>query len=167
MSSPTDQLAECFRSQGKWPLLPHRRRASDKVVAQTSESAVSRVSKPAGHARFRQPCRLGNRRYGRFGNLRYNQRLTLTLSLALAPAPAPCGLNEFTCDEGVSHVRLCAQSARFKQQGTAIRCMPFKQENYCTLDVCRNLWQGDCCVHRFSRFRHHITTIVGGLLRDA
>src|SRR5439155_15261329 len=41
-------------------------------VAQTSKSAVSRVSKPASAA---TPRRLGNRRHGRFGNLRYGTAL--------------------------------------------------------------------------------------------
>src|SRR5438874_1082557 len=43
-------------------------RAVEKVVAQTSESAVSQVSKPAYLAKT-TPCRFGNRRFSRFGNL--------------------------------------------------------------------------------------------------
>jgi flagellar biosynthesis GTPase FlhF len=38
----------------------------EQIVAQTSKSAVSRVAKPAS-----APCRFGNRRHSRFGNLRY------------------------------------------------------------------------------------------------
>ena len=41
-------------------------------VAQTSKSAVSRVSKPAVGATS-GACRLGSRRYSRFGNLRYQE----------------------------------------------------------------------------------------------
>src|ERR1043165_5427749 len=40
-------------------------------VAQTSKSAVSRVSQPAGVPSWRTVCRIGIRRYSRFGNLRY------------------------------------------------------------------------------------------------
>ena len=40
-------------------------------VAQASKPAVSRVSKPAGRPARPTPCRLGSRRHGRFGNLRY------------------------------------------------------------------------------------------------
>ena len=40
------------------------------TVAQTSKSAVSRVSQPADHSE-QHACRLGRRRYSRFGNLRY------------------------------------------------------------------------------------------------
>jgi hypothetical protein len=49
-------------------------------VAQTSESAVSRISKSAGRPPVQKrpdvpsPCRLGSRRHGRFGNLRYVSR---------------------------------------------------------------------------------------------
>ena len=41
-------------------------------VAQTSKSAVSRVSKPAAGVTS-GACRLGSRRYSRFGNLRYQE----------------------------------------------------------------------------------------------
>jgi hypothetical protein len=42
----------------------------ETAVAQTSKSAVPRISNPhAGLASW--VCRLGSRRYGRFGNLRY------------------------------------------------------------------------------------------------
>ena len=53
-------------------------RRAEKPVAQTSQSAVSQVSKPARLENF-QPLRtgeglpVGNRRYRRFGNLRYHQ----------------------------------------------------------------------------------------------
>src|SRR5439155_24305496 len=42
-----------------------------RTVAQTSKSAVSQVSKPAGTPVVPTCCRFGNRRYSRFGNLRY------------------------------------------------------------------------------------------------
>jgi len=42
-----------------------------RTVAQTSKSAVSQVSKPAGAPVVPTCCRCGNRRYSRFGNLRY------------------------------------------------------------------------------------------------
>src|SRR6266513_2030472 len=42
-----------------------------RTVAQTSKSAVSQVSKPAGAPVVPTCCRFGNRRYSRFGNLRY------------------------------------------------------------------------------------------------
>jgi hypothetical protein len=51
--------------------LPLARIFHSGTVAQTSLSAVSRVSKPAGWPRMPTVCRLGNRRYSRFGNLRY------------------------------------------------------------------------------------------------
>jgi membrane fusion protein (multidrug efflux system) len=41
------------------------------AVAQTSQSAVSRVSKPADAPWTSTACRLGNRRHSRFGNLRH------------------------------------------------------------------------------------------------
>src|SRR5581483_10655181 len=50
-------------------------------VAQTSKSAVSRVSKPAGWTNLpalpeaSTRCRFGNRRHSRFGNLRYKWKL--------------------------------------------------------------------------------------------
>ena len=47
---------------------------STPFVAQTSKSAVSRVSKPAAGATCRWSYRLGSRRHGRFGNLRYEVR---------------------------------------------------------------------------------------------
>jgi|GEM_PF-1847043 hypothetical protein len=50
------------------------------TVAQTSKSAVSRVSKPAD-ARLRTFCRLGSRRYSRFGNLRYKTPIVVLASL--------------------------------------------------------------------------------------
>src|SRR5262249_28737144 len=59
---------------------PHHARSEDRsaaCVAQTSESAVSQVSKPAGvHLRMASlmpgtRSRLGSRRYSRLGGLRY------------------------------------------------------------------------------------------------
>src|SRR5438132_13637867 len=43
----------------------------NRTVAQNSKSAVSQVSKPAGAPVVPTCCRFGNRRHGRFGNLRY------------------------------------------------------------------------------------------------
>ncbi len=66
------------------PSAPRLVSAHCPLVAQTSQSAVSQVSKPAGgpatrnastcriRATLRGPCRFGNRRYSRFGNLRYS-----------------------------------------------------------------------------------------------
>ena len=57
------------------------------AVAQTSKSAVSQVSKPA--SRWRScDCRFGNRRYSRFGNLRYMLGLALFILLAVPHARA-------------------------------------------------------------------------------
>jgi hypothetical protein len=47
-------------------------------VARTSKSAVARASKPSYHTP-QYLCRFGNRRYGRFGNLRYNPHHAFTL----------------------------------------------------------------------------------------
>ena len=74
-------------------------------VAQTSKSAVSRVSKPADApivrnaptSRTRPECsgprRFGNRRYSRLGSLRYFVRLQTTVKIAPPfhlPLPHPC-----------------------------------------------------------------------------
>ena len=86
-----------------------RRGASARCpVAQTSLSAISRVSKPAGppmarnasrrptrHS-LRRPCRFGNRRYSRFGNLCYGggvrlrpSRLTHLVPVSPLAPPRP------------------------------------------------------------------------------
>ena len=71
------------------PLPPHPALSPVYVlsVAQTSKSAVSQVSKPADlthtrHAANFQPCRLGSRRYSRFGNLRYELEATPALTVS-------------------------------------------------------------------------------------
>jgi hypothetical protein len=57
-----------------------------KVVAQTSESAVSRVSKPAAPTSYWTPCRLGSRRYSRLGSLRYEEFIRRSHSTMKYPA---------------------------------------------------------------------------------
>ncbi len=84
--------------------MKRRAAAHGRCVAQTSKSAVSRVSKPAGGpathnaAAFRTrpktcgPCRFRNRRYSRFGNLRYRgsaQPLRKALRVGTS-CPHPC-----------------------------------------------------------------------------
>src|SRR5437867_8310401 len=64
-------------------------RAVDQVVAQVSKPAVSRVSNPQTHRNYAgtgslTACRFGNRRYSRFGNLRYVWPCGSALLLALA-----------------------------------------------------------------------------------
>src|ERR1041385_1597602 len=62
---------------------------SPRIVAQTSKSAVSRVSKPADILTLSTACRFGNRRYSRFGNLRYLRGVVPAFVLAaLFAAPA-------------------------------------------------------------------------------
>jgi len=62
-------------------------------VAQTSQSAVSRVSKPAWRLTVSTPCRLGSRRHNRLGNLRYWAGVPLALEVCEI-----CGLKE-KCEE--------------------------------------------------------------------
>src|SRR6185503_1809598 len=53
------------------PSPPLTRTFHSRSVAQTSKSAVSQVTKPAGAPVVLTCGRFGNRRYSRFGNLRY------------------------------------------------------------------------------------------------
>src|ERR1051325_392900 len=57
-------------------------KTSPRVVAQTSRSAVSRVSKPADASTFSTARRFGNRRHSRFRNLHYRRGVVLALALA-------------------------------------------------------------------------------------
>jgi len=56
------------------------------TVAQTSKSAVSRVSKPAEAATGSTHCRLGSRRHSGLGNLRYGQHAFTMVEVALSLA---------------------------------------------------------------------------------
>jgi hypothetical protein len=61
-----------------------REKACAAIVAQTSKSAVSRISKSAGPDTF-DLCRPGSRRHSRFGNRRYGYRVAaFTLAEVLA-----------------------------------------------------------------------------------
>ena len=86
--------------QSEWGASAHCSR-----VAQTFKSAVSRVSKPAGvptsrnapawrtRPKLRCPCRFRNRRYSRFGNLRYGSSARLRPSERGLPARPTRGNN--------------------------------------------------------------------------
>ncbi|HWW01373.1 MAG TPA: putative oxidoreductase C-terminal domain-containing protein [Candidatus Acidoferrum sp.] len=79
-------------------------------VAQVSKPAVSRVSKPADTDATWTPCRLGSRRYGRFGNLRYwisglAQACLVTHSME-ASALASDQIRLITLDPGHFHAGL-------------------------------------------------------------
>ena len=71
--------------------------ATTASVAQTSESAVSRASKPAPARRF------GNRRYGRFGNLRYESPNSLKTAKNPGNHPKCLCMNMLHARSGLSN----------------------------------------------------------------
>jgi hypothetical protein len=79
------KLIQGFLFHTAIPLCPARR--AKKSVAQTSKSAVSRVSNPRAIQHFAR-CRFGNRRYSRFGNLRYESS-GANRDAVRSPSPRP------------------------------------------------------------------------------
>jgi hypothetical protein len=81
---------------------------SRRSEAETDKSAVSRVSQPAARPDGQMPCRFGNRRHSRFGNLRY-------------------GCDKSGCQVGTAR---CAVRAAYQRRNVRREaCSPFRPLN--------------------------------------